>query len=92
MNPAAVDAMAEAGIDIASQVPKRWTEDVVRVADVIVTMGCGDACPVFPGTRYLDWDIPDPAGQGVADVRPIRDEIELRVRELMRNLDIPVVG
>ena len=90
VNHAAVEAMAEIGIDIRSQVPKRWTDDVVRAADVIVTMGCGDACPIFPGTRYEDWPVPDPAGQGLDSVRPIRDEIGARVRALLSDLDVPV--
>ena len=86
VNPAAVDAMAEVGIDISKESPKPWTDDVVRAADVIVTMGCGDACPVFPGKRYLDWNVDDPAGLAVEDVRPIRDDIERRVRDLLRAL------
>jgi protein-tyrosine-phosphatase len=88
VNPAAIDAMAEVGIDIAQQFPKPWTDDVLRAADVIVTMGCGDTCPVFPGVRYLDWQIDDPAGLGAAQVRPIRDDIEGRVRALMGELGI----
>jgi protein-tyrosine-phosphatase len=83
--------MAEAGIDIATEFPKPWTEDVLRAADVIVTMGCGDACPVFPETRYMDWKVDDPAGLPLEDVRPIRDDIEQRVRELMTELGVPVV-
>ncbi len=90
VNHAAVEAMAEIGVDIRSQFPKRWTDEVVRAADVIITMGCGDACPIFPGTRYEDWAVPDPAGHGIADVRPIRDEIERRVRVLLSELDVPV--
>ena len=86
VNSAAVDAMAEVGIDISNEVPKSWTDEVVGAADVIVTMGCGDACPVFPGKRYLDWDVDDPAGLPVEDVRPIRDDIEMRVRDLLRAL------
>jgi protein-tyrosine-phosphatase len=88
VNPAAIDAMAEVGIDIAQQFPKPWTDDVLRAADVIVTMGCGDTCPVFPGVRYLDWQIDDPAGLGAEQVRPIRDDIEGRVRALMGELGI----
>ncbi len=76
VNPAAVAAMAERGIDISREYPKPWTDEIVRAADVIITMGCGDACPVFPGRRYEEWKLDDPAGQGVDDVRPIRDEIE----------------
>lgn len=87
VNPAAVAAMAEVGIDIAAQTPKILTIDAVRASDVCVTMGCGDTCPVFPGKRYLDWKIDDPAGQGVEAVRPIRDEIERRVRALIAQLD-----
>src|SRR5919206_452926 len=83
VNPAAVDAMAEVGIDVSGQRPKVLTTDAVEVSDVVITMGCGDACPVFPGKRYLDWTLPDPAGKGVEAVRPIRDEIEARVRALL---------
>ena len=90
INPAAVASMAEIGIDISSEFPKPWTDEVVRAADVVVTMGCGDACPIFPGTRYLDWEIPDPAGLSVEDVRPIRDELGERVRGIMAELQIPV--
>ena len=89
VNPAAVEAMAEVGIDISREHPKRWTDEVVKRADVVVTMGCGDACPVVPGTRYEDWELEDPAGQGVEAVRPIRDEIERRVRTLLADLDVP---
>ncbi|MEU0858264.1 arsenate reductase ArsC [Streptomyces griseofuscus] len=86
VNPAVVAAMAEAGIDISAEIPKVLTVDAVRSSDVVITMGCGDTCPVFPGKRYLDWQLPDPAGQGVAAVRPIRDEIERRVRDLLTEL------
>jgi arsenate reductase len=89
VNPAAVAAMAEVGIDIAREFPKPWTEDGVRSADVVVTMGCGDTCPFFPGTRYEDWALDDPHGQGVDAVRPIRDEIERRVRALLADLGVP---
>ncbi|PRC61908.1 phosphotyrosine protein phosphatase, partial [Mycobacterium sp. ITM-2017-0098] len=75
-----VAAMAERGIDIAGEFPKPWTEEIVRAADVVVTMGCGDTCPTFPGRRYEDWTLDDPAGMGVEAVRPIRDDIERRVR------------
>ena len=92
VNPAAVAAMAECGIDISHEYPKPWTDEIVRAADVIVTMGCGDACPVFPGLRYEEWKLDDPAGRGVDDVRPIRDEIERRVRELLTGLGVPVNG
>ncbi len=88
VNPAAVEAMAEVGIDIAGQQPKVLTTDAVEASDVVITMGCGDACPVFPGKRYLDWPLDDPAGQGVAAVRPIRDEIERRIRGLLGELGV----
>nr|WTA70830.1 arsenate reductase ArsC [Micromonospora sp. NBC_00855] len=88
VNPAAIAAMAERGIDISEEVPKPWTDEVVRAADVVVTMGCGDACPVFPGTRYANWDLDDPAESDVAGVRPIRDEIERRVRQLLDELNV----
>jgi protein-tyrosine-phosphatase len=89
VNPAAVGSMAEIGIDISGEFPKHWTEEIVRAADVIVTMGCGDACPILPGKRYLDWEIADPAGLSVEDVRPIRDELGERVRGIMAELQIP---
>ena len=89
INPAAVRSMADVGIDISREQPKRWTDEIVRDADVVVTMGCGDACPVFPGTRYVDWAIADPAGLPVEAVAPIRDEIGRRVRELVAELGIP---
>ena len=92
INPAAVAAMAERGIDITGEFPKPWTDEVVRAADVVVTMGCGDACPIFPGKRYLNWDLDDPAGQSVEHVRPIRDEIERRVRDLLTELAVPAAG
>lgn len=88
VNPAAVAAMAEVGIDIAREYPKPWTSDIVRAADVVITMGCGDECPFFPGIRYEDWELEDPAGQGVEAVRPIRDEIEQRVRTLLASLGV----
>jgi len=88
INPSAVAAMNEVGIDIAEESPKRWTDEVVRAADVVVSMGCGDACPVYPGTRYEDWELDDPAGQGIEAVRPIRDEIETRVRKLLTDLGV----
>lgn len=90
VNPAAIEAMAEIGIDISREFPKPWTDEIVRAADVVVTMGCGDACPVFPGKRYEDWALTDPAGLGVDSVRPIRDEIEARVQALLADLDVPV--
>ena len=88
INPAAVAAMAEKGIDLTAQQPKRWTEDMLQTADVVVTMGCGDTCPVIPGRRYEDWQLPDPAGQPIEAVRPIRDEIEEKVRTLLSELGI----
>ena len=92
INPAAVEAMAERGIDISQEYPKPWTDEVVRAADVVVTMGCGDACPIFPGRRYEEWELPDPDGLDASAVRPIRDEIEDRVRILLRQLDVATVG
>jgi arsenate reductase (thioredoxin) len=89
VNPSAIAVMAEIGIDISDESPKPWTNEVVRAADVIVTMGCGDSCPVFPGKRYLDWDVRDPAGLSIDEVRPIRDEIGDRVRRLLEELAIP---
>ncbi|MGY1771772.1 arsenate reductase ArsC [Blastococcus sp. SYSU D00813] len=88
VNPAAVEAMAEVGIDITDQAPKVLTTGAVEASDVVITMGCGDACPVFPGKRYLDWALEDPAGKGVESVRPIRDEIESRVRSLLAELQV----
>ena len=88
VNPAAVEAMAEVGVDISGQRPKVLTTDAVQASDVVITMGCGDACPVFPGKRYLDWALEDPAGQGLEAVRPIRDEIQGRVRALLDELGI----
>jgi arsenate reductase (thioredoxin) len=86
INPAAIAAMAEVGIDITAEFPKPWTDEVVRAADVVITMGCGDACPLYPGKRYEDWELADPAGQDVAAVRPIRDEIRARVELLLASL------
>ena len=86
VNPAVVAAMAELGIDLKAAVPRRLEDEAVREADVVVTMGCGDACPVYPGKRYEDWELPDPSGRGVDEVRPIRDEIERRVRALLAGL------
>jgi arsenate reductase (thioredoxin) len=86
INPAVVEAMAEVGIDLSAAVPKILTTDAVEGSDVVVTMGCGDACPVFPGKRYLDWELDDPAGRSVGEVRAIRDEIEDRVKVLVREL------
>jgi arsenate reductase (thioredoxin) len=86
VNPAAVQAMAEVGIDIVGEFPKPWTNEIVRAADVVVTMGCGDACPIFPGKRYEDWVLDDPAGLDLEAVRPIRDEIGRRVEDLIERL------
>ncbi|MBL1287083.1 arsenate reductase ArsC [Streptomyces sp. For3] len=86
VNPAAVEAMAEVGIDISAETPKVLTTDAVRESDVCITMGCGDTCPVFPGKRYLDWKLEDPAGQGVEAVRPIRDEIRTLVEGLIAEI------
>jgi arsenate reductase len=90
VNPAVVQAMAEVGIDIAAEVPKVLTAEAVQSSDVCITMGCGDVCPVFPGKRYLDWTLDDPAGQGVAAVRPIRDEIRQRIEALAAELLVNV--
>ena len=87
LNPAVVEAMAEIGLDISREYPKPLTGDKVRAADVVITMGCGDACPVYPGKRYEDWDLPDPAGQPLDAVRPIRDAIRDRIQALLADLD-----
>ena len=92
VNPAAVAAMDERGIDISTARPRRWTDAELEQVDVVITMGCGDECPVVPGTTYEDWPLEDPAGQGVDAVRPIRDEIEGRVRDLMARLGVAAVG
>lgn len=86
VNPAVVAAMAEVGIDVSAETPKVLTVEAVQASDVVITMGCGDSCPVFPGKRYLDWQLADPAGQGVEAVRPIRNEIETRVRGLIDDI------
>lgn len=86
INPSVVEAMAEVGIDVTKAIPKRLTDEMAREADVVVLMGCGDACPVYPGKRYLDWDLPDPAGKAVEEVRPIRDEIDRRIGQLLEEL------
>ena len=88
ISASAIDAMSEVGIDIRAEFPKPWTDEIVRAADVVVTMGCGDACPLFPGKRYLDWVLDDPAGRAIEGVRPIRDDIEQRVRALMHDLGV----
>ena len=92
VNPAALEAMAEVGIDITEEYPKPWTDEVVQAADVVITMGCGDACPIFPGKRYEDWVLDDPAGLGVEAVQPIRDEIGRRVTALLDSLGVPARG
>jgi arsenate reductase (thioredoxin) len=89
VNPAAIEAMAEVGIDIGAESPKPWIDEIVRAADVVITMGCGDACPVYPGKRYEDWVLDDPEGLGLAEVRPIRDDIRGRVETLMAEMGIP---
>lgn len=91
VNQAAVAAMAEKGIDISAEIPQPWADEIVRAADVVVTMGCGDACPVFPGKRYIDWEIEDPSGKPMEEVRPIRDDVEQRVRGLMAELGVGVL-
>jgi len=88
INPAAIEAMAEVGIDITGEFPKPWTDEIVKAADVVVTMGCGDACPLYPGKRYEDWELTDPSGLDVAAVRPVRDEIRTRVDTLLSELDV----
>ncbi|MGP3966168.1 arsenate reductase ArsC [Streptomyces sp. 6N223] len=87
VNPAAVQAMSEVGVDISRRTPKVLTTEAVMASDYVITMGCGDACPVFPGKAYLDWELPDPAGRGVDAVRPIRDEIKARVEALIAEID-----
>jgi arsenate reductase len=86
INRVVVQAMAEIGIDISTESPKALTNEVVRDADAVITMGCGDACPVYPGKRYVDWDLPDPAGRPIREIREIRDEIDRRVRVLLKEL------
>ena len=86
LNPAVVQAMAEVGLDLSHEYPKPLTADKVQAADVVITMGCGDACPIYPGKRYLDWELPDPAGLDLQAVRPIRDDINRRVRQLLVDL------
>lgn len=88
VNNVAVEAMAEIGIDIRDQLPQPWSDEIVRAADIVVTMGCGDACPVFPGKRYVDWELEDPAGRGIEDVRRIRDDIRSRVQRLLDELGV----
>jgi protein-tyrosine-phosphatase len=91
LNPAVVQAMAEIGLDLSHEYPKPLTTDKVQAADVVITMGCGDACPIYPGKRYLDWDLPDPAGLDLEAVRPIRDDIAQRVQQLLAEL-VPTPG
>ena len=88
INPAAIAVMAEIGIDITGEYPKPWTDEIVKAADVVITMGCGDACPLSPGKRHEDWELEDPAGQDLAAVRAIRDEIGTRVRALLKSLGV----
>jgi arsenate reductase (thioredoxin) len=88
LNRGAVAAMAEVGVDISDELPKPWADEIVRAADVVVTMGCGDACPLYPGKRYVDWEVDDPAGRSAEEIRPIRDEIERRVRTLIKELGV----
>jgi len=91
INPVAIEAMAEDGIDIANNVPKILTVEAVKDSDVVITMGCGDACPIFPGKRYEDWELADPAGQGIESVRPIRDDIKARIEKLLAEI-LPVTA
>lgn len=90
VNPVAVQAMAEEGIDMSAEQPKLLSDTAVRASDVVITMGCGDTCPIYPGKRYEDWELEDPAGQGIDGVRPIRDQIRQRVTTLIESLDQPV--
>jgi arsenate reductase len=92
VNPAAIEAMGERGIDISQEFPKPWTDETVRAADVVITMGCGDACPIFPGKRYEDWTVDDPAGQDIDTVRRIVDDVDGRVRKLLAELGVSVNG
>ena len=92
INPAAIEAMREVGIDITSEYPKPWTDEIVQAADVVITMGCGDACPIFPGKRYENWELPDPARQGIDSVRPIRDQIDNSIHQLLAQLNVPVTN
>ncbi len=92
VHPAVVEAMREAGVDLSAEAPRRLVPDMVRAADAVVTMGCGDACPVFPGKRYEDWEVPDPAGLPLAEVRAVRDEIRARVEGLLRELGVGQAG
>jgi arsenate reductase len=89
INPAVREVMTELGLDLSKEFPKPLTDDVVRAADVVISMGCGDACPVYPGKRYLDWELTDPAGKSPEEIRPIRDDIDARVRALLAELTTP---
>ena len=91
VNRAVVEAMAEKGIDISGEIPQPWADEIIWAADVVVTMGCGDACPIFPGKRYVDWELEDPSGKTIDQVRPIRDDLEKRVRGLMTELGVEAV-
>jgi protein-tyrosine-phosphatase len=86
LNPVVIDVMAEAGINIQEEFPKPWTDEIVRAVDLVIAMGCGDVCPIYPGKRYLDWELTDPAGKPIEEVRLIRDDIEQRVRDLLNEL------
>ena len=86
INPSVVQAISEIGVDLSKELPKPLTDDAVKEADLVVTMGCGDACPFYPGKKYVDWDVPDPAGRSLEEVRPIRDEIDQRVQSLLKDL------
>ena len=88
VNQSVVAAMAEVGVDIRREIPQPWADEVVHAADVIVTMGCGDACPVYPGKKYIDWELEDPSGMTIEEVRPIRDNLEERVRDLLIDLSV----
>lgn len=92
MNRGAVAAMAEVGVDISDELPKPWADEIVRAADVVVTMGCGDACPLYPGKRYVDWELDDPAGKALEEIRPIRDDIRRRVEGLMAEMGVEPVA
>lgn len=91
INHAAAQAMLEKGINIRGEIPQPWSDEIVRAADVVVTMGCGDACPIYPGKRYVDWEVDDPSGRALEEIRPIRDDLEQRVRGLLADLDIEPV-
>lgn len=92
LNPVAVEAMREVGIDLSDRSPRRWTDDEIRAVDIVVTMGCGDACPLYPGVRYLDWPVDDPRGRPLSAVRRVRDDIERRVRALLDELGVAVAA